>query len=132
MKIFITTCPCDGSTYEMIVGSSETIASIKSRVQDMLGVRSDELRLFFPKDAEDDLKKKIFVKDLQNRTFQFAVDPSDTVENFKWMIENKKGVPADQQRLIYGGRQLEDGRSLSDYNVEDGSTLHLVLRLRGW
>lgn len=74
---------------------------------------------------------KLYVKTLSGKTISIETDPEESIENLKKKILEKEGVPIDQQRIIFSGKQLDNLKTLSDYDIEEDSTLYLVLRLKG-
>ena len=153
----ITITMLGGASHRLTVNPQDTVSSLKRLIQSKLGVPVQEQKLVFvngeKKTLSDDSKPvswyglqsgsqvsllvtkpppfQVFLTNLQGQKSTYDIKPHETVRNFKERVQRREGVPADQQRLIYQNRELTDGKTLSDYNVEALGTIHMTSRLRG-
>lgn len=151
MQLFVKTLT--GKTVSIEVEEGESIEDVKAKISEKEGIPPEQQRLIFGGQQLQDAKTlddydvgddstlhlvlrlrggmQLFVKTLTGKTVSIEVEEGESIEDVKAKISEKEGIPPEQQRLIFGGQQLQDSKTLDDYDVGDDSTLHLVLRLRG-
>lgn len=151
MQLFVKTLT--GKTVSIEVEEGESIEDVKAKIAEKEGIPPEQQRLIFGGQQLQDAKTlddydvgddatlhlvlrlrggmQLFVKTLTGKTVSIEVEEGESIEDVKAKIAEKEGIPPEQQRLIFGGQQLQDAKTLDDYDVGDDATLHLVLRLRG-
>lgn len=151
MQLFVKTLT--GKTVSIEIEEGESIEDVKAKIAEKEGIPPEQQRIIFGGQQLQDGKTvddynigddatlhlvlrlrggmQLFVKTLTGKTVSIEIEEGESIEDVKAKIAEKEGIPPEQQRIIFGGQQLQDGKTIDDYNIGDDATLHLVLRLRG-